>query len=125
MILLAAQEAYKESQAFTRPAAKFIASEAGKTGRKATGIVGVRAAGKAGAESAGKASAKAAGKAGAGAADDVLQAGIKAGGKLAGGVIIGISLDTGDYRSWLHYQRSRGKERIRRRQRIEAESGDS
>ena len=38
-----------------------------------------------------KGAAKAAGKAGAGAADDVLQAGIKAGGKLAGGFIIGIS----------------------------------
>ena len=123
MILLAAEEAYKESQAFAGPAAKFVASEAGNAGIKATGIPGVGAAGKAGAKSAGKAgaksagkagaksagkagaksagkasakaagkgTAKAAGKAGAGAADDVLQAGIKAGGKLAGGFIIGIS----------------------------------
>ena len=115
MILLAAEEAYKESQAFAGPAAKFVASDAGNAGIKATGIPGVGAAGKAGAKSAGKAgaksagkagaksagkasakaagkgTAKAAGKAGAGAADDVLQAGIKAGGKLAGGFIIGIS----------------------------------
>ena len=115
MILLAAEEAYKESQAFAGPAAKFVASEAGNAGIKATGIPGVGAAGKAGAKSAGKAGAKSAGKAGAksagkasakaagkaaakaagkasaGAADDVLQAGIKAGGKLAGGFIIGIS----------------------------------
>ena len=107
MILLAAEEAYKESQAFAGPAAKFVASEAGNAGIKATGKAGVGAAGKAGAKSAGKARAKAAGKAGAKsagkatakaarkagaeAADDVLQAGMKAGGKLAGGFIIGIS----------------------------------
>ena len=123
MILLAAEEAYKESLAFAGPAAKFVASEAGNAGIKATGIAGAKSAGnagaksagnagaksagkagaksagKAGAKSAGKASAKAAGKgaakaagkAGAGAADDVLQAGTKAGGKLAGGLIIGIS----------------------------------
>ena len=107
MILLAAEEAYRESLAFAGPAAKFVASEAGNAGIKATGIAGAKSAGKAGAKSAGKAgaksagkasakaavkgAAKAAGKAGAGAADDVLQAGIKAGGKLAGGFIIGIS----------------------------------
>ena len=99
VILLAAKEAYKESQAFAGPAAKFVASEAGKATVKSAGIAGVGAAGKAGAksadkagaESSGKAGAKAAGKAGAGAADDVLQAGTKAGGKLAGGLIIGIS----------------------------------
>ena len=115
MILLAAEEAYRESLAFAGPAAKFVASEAGNAGIKATGIPGVGAAGKAGAKSAGKAGAKSAGKAGAksagkasakaagkaaakaagkasaGAADDVLQAGIKVGGKLAGGLIIGIS----------------------------------
>ena len=107
MILLAAEEAYIESLAFAGPAAKFVASEAGNAGIKATGKAGVGAAGKAGAKSAGKARAKAAGKAGAKsagkatakaarkagaeAADDVLQAGIKAGGKLAGGFIIGIS----------------------------------
>ena len=92
-------EAYKESQAFAGPAAKFVASEAGKAAVKSAGIAGVgaagkagaKSAGKAGAESTGKAGAKAAGKAGAGAADDVLQAGTKAGGKLAGGLIIGIS----------------------------------
>ena len=99
VILLAVEEAYKESQAFAGPAAKFVASEAGKAAVKSAGIAGVgaagkagaKSAGKAGAESTGKAGAKAAGKAGAGAADDVLQAGIKAGGKLAGGLIIGIS----------------------------------
>ena len=123
MILLAAEEAYKESLAFAGPAAKFVASEAGNAGIKATGIAGAKSAGNAGAKSAGnagaksagkagaksagkagaksagkasakaagKAAAKAAGKASAGAADDVLQAGIKAGGKLAGGLIIGIS----------------------------------
>ena len=99
VILLAAKEAYKESQAFAGPAAKFVASEAGKAAVKSAGIAGVgaagkagaKSAGKAGAESTGKAGAKAAGKAGAGAADDVLQAGTKAGGKLAGGLIIGIS----------------------------------
>ena len=99
VILLAAKEAYKESQAFAGPAAKFVASEAGKATVKSAGIAGVgaagkagaKSAGKAGAESTGKAGAKAAGKAGAGAADDVLQAGTKAGGKLAGGLIIGIS----------------------------------
>ena len=99
VILLAAKEAYKESQAFAGPAAKFVASEAGKATVKSAGIAGVGAAGKAGAKSAGKAGAestgkagtKAAGKAGAGAADDVLQAGTKVGGKLAGGLIIGIS----------------------------------
>ena len=99
VILLAAKEAYKESQAFAGPAAKFVASEAGKATVKSAGIAGVGAAGKAGAKSAGKAGAestskagaKAAGKAGAGAVDDVLQAGTKAGGKLAGGLIIGIS----------------------------------
>ena len=105
VILLAAKEAYKESQAFAGPAAKFVASEAGKAAVKSAGIAGIagiagvgaagkagaKSAGKAGAESTGKAGAKAAGKAGAGAADDVLQAGIKAGGKLAGGFIIGIS----------------------------------
>ena len=123
MILLAAEEAYIESLAFAGPAAKFVASEAGNAGIKATGIAGAKSAGNAGAKSAGnagakssgkagaksagkagaksagkasakaagKAAAKAAGKASAGAADDVLQAGIKAGGKLAGGLIIGIS----------------------------------
>ena len=99
VILLAVEEAYKESQAFAGPAAKFVASEAGKAAVKSAGIAGVgaagkagaKSAGKAGAESTGKAGAKAAGKAGAGAADDVLQAGTKAGGKLAGGLIIGIS----------------------------------
>ena len=99
VILLAAKEAYKESQAFAGPAAKFVASEAGKATVKSAGIAGVgaagkagaKSAGKAGAESTGKAGAKAAGKAGAGAADDVLQAGTKVGGKLAGGLIIGIS----------------------------------
>ena len=123
MILLAAEEAYKESLAFAGPAAKFVASEAGNAGIKATGIAGAKSAGNAGAKSAGnagaksagkagaksagkagaksagkasakaagKAAAKAAGKASAGAADDVLQAGIKVGGKLAGGLIIGIS----------------------------------
>ena len=99
VILLAAKEAYKESQAFAGPAAKFVASEAGKAAVKSAGIAGVgaagkagaKSAGKAGAESTGKAGAKAAGKAGAGAVDDVLQAGTKAGGKLAGGLIIGIS----------------------------------
>ena len=99
VILLAAKEAYKESQAFAGPAAKFVASEAGKAAVKSAGIAGVgaagkagaKSAGKAGAESTGKAGAKAAGKAGAGAADDVLQAGTKVGGKLAGGLIIGIS----------------------------------
>ena len=147
MILLAAEEAYKESLAFAGPAAKFVASEAGNAGIKATGIAGAKSAGNAGAKSAGnagaksagnagakpagnagaksagkagaksggkagaksagkagaksagkasakaagKATAKAAGKASARAADDVLQAGIKAGGKLAGGLIIGIS----------------------------------
>ena len=87
MILLAAEEAYKGSQTFAGPAAKSVASEAGKAGVKA----GVRATGKAGTKAAGKAAAKAAGKIGAGAADDVFQFGIKAGGKLAGGFIIGIS----------------------------------
>ena len=99
VILLAVEEAYKESQAFAGPAAKFVASEAGKATVKSAGIAGVgaagkagaKSAGKAGAESTGKAGAKAAGKAGAGAADDVLQAGTKVGGKLAGGLIIGIS----------------------------------
>ena len=99
VILLAVEEAYKESQAFAGPAAKFVASEAGKAAVKSAGIAGVgaagkagaKSAGKAGAESTGKAGAKAAGKAGAGAADDVLQAGTKVGGKLAGGLIIGIS----------------------------------
>ena len=99
VILLAAKEAYKESQAFAGPAAKFVASEAGKAAVKSAGIAGVgaagkagaKSAGKAGAESTGKAGAKAAGKAGAGAVDDVLQAGTKVGGKLAGGLIIGIS----------------------------------
>ena len=99
VILLAAKEAYKESQAFAGPAAKFVASEAGKATVKSAGIAGVgaagkagaKSAGKAGAESTGKAGAKAAGKAGAGAADDVLQAGTKVGGKPAGGLIIGIS----------------------------------
>ena len=103
MILLAAEEAYKGSQTFAGPAAKSVASEAGKAGVKAgvraTGKAGAKSAGKAGAKSpgkagtkaAGKAAAKAAGKIGAGAADDVFQAGIKAGGKLTGGFIIGIS----------------------------------
>ena len=99
VILLAVEEAYKESQAFAGPAAKFVASEAGKAAVKSAGIAGVgaagkagaKSAGKAGAESTGKAGAKEAGKAGAGAVDDVLQAGTKAGGKLAGGLIIGIS----------------------------------
>lgn len=98
-ILFAAKEAFKESQAFAGPAAKFVASKACKEGVKAAGIASVRAAGKTGTKStgktgakfAGKASAKAVRKAGAGAADDVLQAGTKAGGKLAGGLIVGIS----------------------------------
>ena len=99
VILLAAEEACKESQAFAEPAAKFVAPEAGKATVKSAGIAGVgaagkagaKSAGKAGAESTGKAGAKEAGKAGAGAADDVFQAGTKAGSKLAGGLIIGIS----------------------------------
>ena len=99
VILLAVEEACKESQAFAEPAAKSVAPEAGKATVKSAGIAGVgaagkagaKSAGKAGAESTGKAGAKAAGKAGAGAVDDVLQAGTKAGGKLAGGLIIGIS----------------------------------
>ena len=49
VILLAAKEAYKESQAFAGPAAKFVASEAGKATVKSAGIAGVGAAGKAGA----------------------------------------------------------------------------
>ena len=99
VILLAAEEAYKESQAFAEPAAKFVVPEAGKAIVKSAGIAGVGAAGKAGAKSTGKAGAestskagaKEAGKAGAGAADDVFQAGTKAGSNLAGGLIIGIS----------------------------------
>ena len=99
VILLAVEEACKESQAFAEPAAKFVAPEAGKATVKSAGIAGVGAAGKAGAKSAGKAGAestskagaKEAGKAGAGAADDVFQAGTKAGSNLAGGLIIGIS----------------------------------
>ena len=95
MILLAAEEAYKGSQTFAGPAAKSVASEAGKAGVKAgvraTGKAGAKSPGKAGTKATGKAAAKAAGKIGAGAADDVFQAGIKAGGKLTGGFIIGIS----------------------------------
>ena len=99
MILLAVEETCKESQAFAEPAAKFVAPEAGKATVKSAGIAGVgaagkagaKSAGKAGAESTGKAGAKEAGKAGAGAADDVFQAGTKAGSNLAGGLIIGIS----------------------------------
>lgn len=48
-------------------------------------------AGKAGAGSAGKAGMEAAGKVGAGTADDVLNTGMKAGSKVAGQVIIGVS----------------------------------
>lgn len=98
VILCAATEAYKGSKAFAAPTAKAFASEAGKVGAKAAGMAGVGAAGKAGtgaagktgAESASKAGAKAAGKASVGATDDVIKAGAKAG-KIAGGVIIGIS----------------------------------
>lgn len=98
IILGAAKEAYKGSKAFAAPTAKAFASEASKAGAKAAGMVGVRAAGEAGtgaagktgAQSVGKAGAKAAGQATAGATDDIINAGTKAG-KIAGGVIIGIS----------------------------------
>ena len=82
-ILFAAKEASKESQAFEGPAAK-----AGEAGVKAAGAKRVV---KAGVKSTAKAGAQAAGKVGAGAADEVLKVGTKAGGKLAGGLIVGIS----------------------------------
>ena len=87
-ILFDAKEASKESQAFAGPAAKFVASEAGEAGVKAAGAKRVV---KAGVKSSAKAGAQAVGKVGAGAADEVLKVGTKAGGKLAGGLIVGIS----------------------------------
>ena len=82
-------------QAAVKVTSQVSAQVTGQAGLQAAGQAGAQAAGQAGVQTAGQAGAQAAGRAGAQAAGDLVEssakAGAKAGTKLAGGLIIGVS----------------------------------